>query len=70
MAIQTDNNRLIGNNVQKNEFAGIALLGDNTTITRRTAIQNLILGNSNVVVGSTFALTNNTIDQLPDQLAY
>jgi parallel beta-helix repeat protein len=60
-AIQTDNNRLIGNNVQNNEFAGIVLAGDSTTIDRRTAIGNLILGNGNVVAGSQFALSNNTI---------
>lgn len=61
MVIQTDNNRLVGNNVQGNEFGGIVLMGDATTIARRTAIGNLVLGNGNVVVGSTFALTNNTI---------
>lgn len=61
MVILTDHNRLVGNNVQNNALAGIFLFGDATTPERQTATGNLILGNGNVVVGSIFALTNNTI---------
>ena len=61
IVVDADNNRFVGNNIELNEVAGISLVGDATTRPDRTATGNLILGNNNVVVGSDYVLTNNTI---------
>ncbi len=64
IAVNSDNNQFVGNNVEGNEIAGIRIVEDtctNPVRPNRTATGNLILGNGTVVMGSPFVLTNNTI---------
>ncbi|MBZ5569031.1 MAG: right-handed parallel beta-helix repeat-containing protein [Acidobacteriia bacterium] len=64
MLVSADNTQFVGNNVEGNEVAGIRLTQDsclNPVRPNRTATGNLILGNHNVVMGTDYVLTHNTI---------